>query len=211
MLINKIGYSHLQDMKNCQDYGFEYENIKCVVDGCSEGLHSEVGAKLFCHIYQNSKENINRTIKIFNKLTSIFCSVEDIKNYLLFTNLFVYERNSHFMTSTCGDGIIIKQKYDDTFEYEIIEQNGKPKYFAYNYVPKEYLKDYFEEISFICNFYYKTDYKAIGVATDGLQYILDSPFKKEFEKYLKLRKRNRINLLINREHKFFKDDITLVI
>ena len=47
MLVNKIGYDHLSIGMNCQDYGFELPDykVKVVADGCSEGLHSEVGAK----------------------------------------------------------------------------------------------------------------------------------------------------------------------
>ena len=45
MFVNKMGAQHLDYGKNCQDYGLEKDCLKVVCDGCSEGAHSEVGAK----------------------------------------------------------------------------------------------------------------------------------------------------------------------
>jgi hypothetical protein len=211
MFINKIGYQHLELGLNNHDYGFEQDNIKCVVDGCSEGLHSEVGAKLFCHFYKNSNDNNDRILKIFQQLTSIFSLVEDIKNHLLFTILLLYENDNIFHVQICGDGIIIKQKHDDTLEYEIKDYSGSPPYFSYNFIDEKYLTKYKDGVLIGVSNYWKTDYKAIGIASDGLQYILDSPFKEEFENLLIKRKEFAIKRLINREHKLFKDDITIAI
>lgn len=211
MFINKIGYQHLEMGMNNHDFGFEQNNTKCVVDGCSEGLHSEVGAKLFCHLYKNNDKNINRTLDIFYQLISMFKSVEDIKNYLLFTILLLHERQDIFQVQICGDGIIIKQKHDDTLEYEIKDFGGSPPYFSYNFIDPKYLTKYNTGVMFEVLSYWKTDYKAIGIASDGLQYILDSPFKNEFEDLFIKRKEFSIKRLINREHKLFKDDITIVI
>ena len=209
MFINKIGYSHLVEMKNCQDFGFEKENIKCVVDGCSEGLHSEVGVKLFCYLHKDNLLIESTFNKIFNIIN--INSIDDIKNYLLFTILLLKEDEKRFLIYGCGDGVIIKQKYDDTFEYENIEQNNIPKYYAYNYVPIEFLNHYKNGVNIDVYKYNKDEYKSIGIATDGLNYILNSEFKEEFEKYLLNRKDFAIKRLINREHKYFKDDITIVI
>ena len=53
MVINKIGQQHIDYGTNCQDYGIEFDGMKVVCDGCSEGKHSEVGAKAFCHLLKN--------------------------------------------------------------------------------------------------------------------------------------------------------------
>ena len=212
MFINKIGYSHLEKGLNNQDYGFIHNNIKCVVDGCSEGLHSEVGVKLFCHMYENLGCPIISTKDFFNVIFNsniINNKPNSIKDFLLFTILFVEELEEHFVVYSCGDGIIIKQKHDDILEYEIIEQNNKPKYYAYNYISEEYLSDYKNGVNFDLRYYKKDKYKSIGIASDGLQYILNSDFKEEFEKSLIKRKEFAIKRLINREHKLFKDDITI--
>lgn len=47
MVINKIGQQHIDYGTNCQDYGIEFDGMKVVCDGCSEGKYSEVGAKDF--------------------------------------------------------------------------------------------------------------------------------------------------------------------
>ena len=84
MFINKIGTQHLEIGKNCQDYGLEKGRFKLVCDGCSEGEHSEIGAKSYCHL-ANLGFGINQ---IFKKLIEIFGqSTSSIKNFLCFTIL----------------------------------------------------------------------------------------------------------------------------
>ena len=58
MVINKIGQQHIDYGTNCQDYGIEFDGMKVVCDGCSEGKHSEVGAKAFCHLLKNDSRII---------------------------------------------------------------------------------------------------------------------------------------------------------
>lgn len=196
MLINKIGYEHLTSYKNCQDYGFDNGRIKCVVDGCSEGKHTDVGVKLFCYLFSK-----NNSIKeTFEQLTSIFTTIEDIKNYLLFTVLLVEEAEDEFIVSYCGDGYIIKQNNEDVFEYEKIDYNNTPPYYAYNYIPKENLSLYQDGVEFIQIRYSKKDYKRIGVATDGIEYILKSNLKEQFEKCLLYNKEAGLKRLINQTH-----------
>ncbi len=179
------------------------------MDGCSEGLHSEVGAKLFAHLFSNSKTK--SVFECFNKLTEIFCSYEDVKNHLLFTILCLYEDNENYSVDVCGDGYIIMQSHDDSLDYKKLGEGDTPEYYAYNFVNPEYLSKYKGGVSFNRHILSKRDYKAIGLASDGLEYILNSPFKEEFEKYFLLRKEFPIRRLINREHTYFKDDITIVI
>lgn len=57
MVINKIGQQHIDYGTNCQDYGIEFDGMKVVCDGCSEGKHSEVGAKAFCHLLKNDSRS----------------------------------------------------------------------------------------------------------------------------------------------------------
>lgn len=208
MIINKIGYEHIESGLNCQDFGIEYDNKKLVMDGCSGSIHSEVGAKLFAHLMKKNKMSPQTT---FSTLTKIFTEDNEINDHLLFTILSLVELEDSFSVDICGDGYIIKQRYDDTLEYEKIGEGNMPPYYAYNFINKDKLSKYKEGTFFETRTYSKEDYKAIGIATDGLQYILDSYYKDEFEQYLILRKLNRIKLLINREHRHFKDDITIAI
>lgn len=197
LFINKIGLEHALAWRNCQDYGFIQPHMKCVVDGCSEGDHSDIGATLFCQLFQKN-ESIDET---FAKLTELFSDFDAIKHHLLFTILYVTEDDAFFTVHTAGDGVIIKQQWDDTLEYEVIDQDNRPSYYAYNYVPKDYLKKYQTGVAFETRCYSKTDYKNIGVATDGLMYLLGTPFQAEFERYLLCGKENRIKLLLNKLHR----------
>ena len=58
MVVNKIGAQHLDYGRNCQDCGLENETIKLVCDGCSEGEHSEVGAKAYCHLANKGLDTV---------------------------------------------------------------------------------------------------------------------------------------------------------
>ncbi len=206
MLINKPGHEHKEYGINCQDYGFIHNNIKCVVDGCSEGLHSEVGAKLFCQLFKH-EQDVNKTFqKIFLTLEK---SAEHIKNYMCFTILYIIENEDNFIVNYCGDGYIIKHKHDGKIKFEKIDDGEYPKYYAYNYLDKKHLSHYQEGVSFKQVIHSKKEYKNIGVATDGLRYIFDKEFEQEFINLLALNKEMAIKRLINREHKHFKDDITI--
>ena len=207
MFINKIGYLHLEKGLNCQDFGFESDKHKCIMDGCSEGKHSEVGAKLFAHLFSKGLD----PIECFEKLSEIFPNYEDIRNHMLFTVLLVSQNDDDYMVDICGDGYIIKQKYDDSIEYEKLGEGNTPEYYAYNFVSSDRLNKYKDGVEFKHHLLPKSEYKAVGVASDGLEYILNSPFKEEFERLLLGRKEFAIRRLINREHKYFKDDISIVI
>jgi hypothetical protein len=239
MLINKQGFSHMEVGMNNQDFGFEtYANmininpsnpiLKGVVDGCSQCKHAEVGAKLYTYYKVHLAELDDYSLFQLLVKNFPFASGEAVVDYLLFTILYTYEREDNFIVKTCGDGYIIKQRHDDTLEYEVIEQGEYPKYFGYNFLPAERFNKLFKEpIKFNAHIYSKDEYKAIGVATDGLKYILESPFKDEFETKLIGRKKAAIERMITREHNKhflfsnghqildpigkFNDDVTFVI
>lgn len=213
MLINKTGADHFDFGINNQDFGIENNIVKCVVDGCSEGKNSEVGAKLFCHLL-NHQEVINTdTIDmIFEKMLNIIgMDARDIRDYLCFTILYVIETENEFIVYTCGDGYIVKHTKEDVIEYEKIDNGKYPIYYVYNFVPKEYLSMYKEGVTFEEHRFSKEEYSAIGVASDGLRYIFGTTIEKEFTDLLLKRKINFIKRLINKENRKFKDDITLVI
>jgi hypothetical protein len=207
LFINKIGYEHHQEWKNCQDFGFINERIKCVVDGCSEGKNSEVGAKLFCHLFECSGD-IQQT---FDTLLSLYPTFEDIRDHLLFTILYVTEDEENFYVHAAGDGYILKQDHENNLSYERLDFDNSPPYYSYNYVPSNYLKKYQDGVTFDVKTYSKKEYMHIGVATDGLEYILRSEHKKAFEKHLLDRKEFAIKRLMNRFHSVCKDDVTIAL
>jgi hypothetical protein len=206
MFINKTGSEHKDYGINNQDYGFILNNLKCVVDGCSEGLHSEVGAKLFCELFQQGYGIDIIFIKILSLLGN---SAESIKNYLCFTILYIIENDDYYIVNYCGDGYIIKQKHDNTVEFEKIDDGEYPKYYVYNYSNKKNLNHYSDGVQFNQLYISKKEYKDIGVASDGLRFIFGKEYESEFINYLVLSKESAIKRLINRESKHFKDDITI--
>lgn len=205
LFINKTGFEHLFYNTNCHDYGFENKDIKCVVDGCSEGLHSEVGAKLFCNLFKKGLS----VDDIFKKMFSIF-DESDIIDYLLFTILYITEDNENFIVHACGDGYIIKEGIDDSISFEKIDNGKYPMYYAYNYVPKEKLSLYKDGVNFTEMTFKKDQFKSIGIATDGLRFIFSNSLEDTFKKYLSGRKLGALKRTINVNHKIFKDDITII-
>lgn len=209
MFINKIGMEHLESGMNCQDYGKEGDGWAVVCDGCSEGKHSEVGAKLYCHLIDNWKfpfENIKKMIELLGEKPQI------LKNYLSFTILELSQSGDEFVVRYCGDGYIILQDHDGNITFEELSDGEYPKYYIYNYIDKEYLKHYKDGVSFSQKTYLKEEYAKVGIASDGLRYILqaDEKLKREFIDCLKSGKELKTKLFINRNHGIFKDDVTIV-
>lgn len=79
MNVLKMGFSHKEGSINCQDAtGIYGDNFKVVCDGCSEGKHSEIGAKLFCKLlvnrYANFVEKGKKYIDV-PALMTIICTI----------------------------------------------------------------------------------------------------------------------------------------
>lgn len=210
MFINKIGMEHLESGMNCQDYGFIGEHSSYVCDGCSEGKHSEVGAKLFCHLKQNSILSID---EIFIRIRELIGSEpKTLRDFMSFTILRLAETPGDFIVNYCGDGYIILQDHEGNITFEELSDGEYPKYYIYNYIPTEYLKHYKDGVSFSQKIFPKEQYAKVGIASDGLRYIVntDEELRKEFIDCLKSGKELKTKLFINRNHGIFKDDVTIV-
>lgn len=223
MVINKIGKWHTELGLNCQDATFEDGDLKIVCDGCSEGLHSEVGAKLFTKMFKNNLErfnvgysdthiyfNIDRTISQI--INTIGYSANDIKNYSCFTILIAYKNlyNNNFCTYSCGDGYVICEDVDGNISFKKIDNGDYPQYYSYNFLDDKYLKHYKDGVSPVLT-EYSSNIVKIGVASDGIRFIADlendDPLKKEFINILKSNKELKMKLFINRHQDIFKDDV----
>lgn len=209
MFINKIGYEHMESGRNCQDFGVVGEYSSYVCDGCSEGEHSEVGAKLFCYLIQKYHDVSGAFIGL---VKMFFEEPKALKNYLCFTILRLSETASSFHVSHCGDGFVILQDHDGNITFEELSDGEYPKYYVYNYISEEHLKHYKDGVDFSYKEYSKDDYAKAGIASDGLRFILqaDDDLKQEFIECLKSGKELKTKLFINRNHKIFKDDITII-
>lgn len=210
MFVNKIGAQHLAFGMNCQDYGLEKDTIKLVCDGCSEGRHSEVGVKMYCHLSALGYS----TKQIFKRLVSIFGqSAASVRDYLCFTILKVVEGEAFFRVSYCGDGYIILEDLEGNLSFEELGGGEYPKYFAYNYCDTDMLTHYKDGVEFVEKDFSKKEYQNVGVASDGLRFIIKSEndaLKEEFAALLKARRTVAVKRFINRNQKLFRDDITIV-
>jgi hypothetical protein len=231
MLIMKTGYDHKMHDVNCQDYGSKIGSLKIVTDGCSACPHSEVGVKLFHFAMADierqmpgllEKKPQEVTEDIFESfLKNTFDTVHSMSDYCLFTILFAREDENEFIVDSCGDGVIILRTKDDELEYKVINNGSYPPYFAYNYM-KGHLytptegPDYNNGVKFQTASFSKEQYKNVGIASDGILYILKSVYKDQFEKYFLDGREGQIKRMINEantrlpERDRFKDDITIV-
>lgn len=214
MLINKIGALHLEYGANCQDAGRDLPGLKIVCDGCSEGLHSEVGAKLFAlkfPYYLKYWISTNAVDHTFMELISFFHNdPDDKKHYLSFTTLIANEFATGFLVSYCGDGYVIAQRVDGEIEFIRLDCGEYPKYYIYNFIPKNRLSKYREGVEVDTRWFYKSEYQRVGVASDGLRYALeDDEIRPLLIQYLKEDKPVKIKRLINKYQHIFKDDITI--
>lgn len=208
MHIVKMGKEHIDMGINCQDFAIEQIKFKMIVDGCSACTNSEIGAKVFCHLFPKMGYNVRRT---FNMLRAIYDTDRELKDNLLFTILMVKEMEDFYEVAVCGDGYIIKQRWDDTIEYEEFDFDSAPPYYAYNLLyDKTCLTKYVDGVTFENYIFPKSEYKNIGVASDGLRYILKGFKLDEFERILKNGKEVPMKLFINRNIQEFKDDISIV-
>lgn len=214
MFINKIGTEHLESGMNCQDYGFEGERESVICDGCSEGKHSEVGAKLYSLLRSQDETAPPTTTAIFDKIVHNLLGDDPkiLKNYMCFTILNLLYNAEDWIVNYCGDGYIILQDYDGNITFEELSDGEYPKYYIYNYIEKKYLKHYKDGVSFSQKTYPHEEYMKVGIASDGLRYILraDEKLKREFINCLKSGRELKTKLFINRNRKIFKDDITIV-
>lgn len=212
MLINKIGADHLESGMNCQDFGREVtDNFAVICDGCSEGKHSEVGAKLFCQLSEADMNLMDDTP--MEKIVALLGnSSETVRDFMCFTVLYRLIFEDSFNVLNCGDGFIILEDNDGNITFEELTDGEYPKYLAYNYIDRTKLRQYQDGVEFECRTYDKAKYKNVGIASDGLRYILsaDESLKEEFISCLKSHKSIKTKLFINRNKEIFRDDITII-
>lgn len=212
MFINKIGADHVEAGLNCQDYGRVVSpNLSVICDGCSEGKHSEVGAKLYCHLLTEEADLINNTpmdaiVKMLGN------SSETVRDFMCFTVLYRLEEQDRFSVLNCGDGFVILEDHNGHITLEELTDGEYPKYLAYNYLDRSKLRQYQDGVEFDIRVYDKKKYKKVGIASDGLRFILSASdeLKTEFINCLKSGKEVKTKLFINRNKALFKDDITII-
>lgn len=229
MKVVKIGSHHIKNNTNCQDAAGSVGNrFKIVCDGCSEGLHSEVGAKLFCKMvcqrygYFISKGKTNIDVKgimysVMDELVRMIGdNPQDLKDYLSFTIIATekFKDTNDYILYHCGDGYVVYfwEEYQSV-NYRKIDCGEYPKYLVYNYVSGEYMKHYSDGVRI--ETVEIEDAPTVGVASDGIRFVADlpddDPIKKEFNKIIFTQKDLRMRLFVNRHPEIFKDDFSIVL
>lgn len=158
-------------------------------------------------------------------------TLEVLVNNFLFTILCVLETDEEFIAITCGDGFIITQDKLDKIGFINLESNNEfekeaPKYYMYNYIDSEYLELYKQGVEFEITMFPKSKYKNIGIASDGLRFLLEQDYDilERFKILLVKSKSGAINRMIIgmnegftkikeksfiRTSRVLKDDITI--
>lgn len=226
MNVLKMGFSHKEGGINCQDAtGMYGSQFKVVCDGCSEGKHSEIGAKLFCKMITDRYANFVSKGKKYIDVPALMLSVidelvqligdnpEDIKDYLSFTTLVVEKdmESNNAWVHFCGDGYIIIDK-DESITFRKIDCGKYPKYLAYNYVDGSNMAEYQDGVDITTIEY--TGIGNVGVASDGIRFVADLDdsdlLKQEFKNILLSGKDMKMRLFFNRNEKLFQDDFSIV-
>lgn len=226
MNVLKTGYSHKEGSINCQDATGEYGGIfKVVCDGCSEGKHTEIGAKLFCKLIVDKYKNFTEKGKKYIDIPSLMMTVmdelvrlvgdnpEDIRDYLSFTALVIEKDldSGSAWVNYCGDGYIIIKK-DNEISFRKLDCGKYPKYLSYNYVDGSRMAEYKDGVSIETIQFNGID--EIGVASDGIRFIADledgNELKEEFKNILLSGKDMKMKLFFNRNEKIFQDDFSIV-
>jgi hypothetical protein len=141
-----------------------------------------------------------------------------MKDYMCFTILFLQELDDRWELFSCGDGFLVLEHHDGKIEFSSLEVSKNPVYLAYSYIDNKYLdlEGMPANLGFTRQSFSKDYYKSVGIATDGMRYIIGSIYESDFKDLLRERKEWKLKRMINKlnnlnETGFFKDDITIAI
>lgn len=225
-----MGSYHIERGINNQDYGCEIKNVICICDGCSEGLHSEVGAKLFIKKFRSFITNNETETHLINEMDihMVFDDVfrilvekntcaNDIRNYMCFTIMLCQKIDHVWHISVYGDGFILIQTHENDLQFININHSPTPHYYIYTYLKiVESIKEISHVPSVVKRRFHEKNVHNVFIASDGVSYIIDSPYEDEFQRLLMALKPghlkrfiNKLNLKYHSQNGFFKDDITI--
>lgn len=248
MEFTKTGSYHVSNGINNQDAILHQGKLKAIFDGCSGGKNSEVGAKLFAQLFamqegfdnvSKFEENCENTFKAMLQMCGYTIKEEvtdKIAKFMFdnycFTMFFCFEEDEGFVVKYIGDGTIITLNNEDQISYITLRYGAAPPYFVYNYMPDKYKGGFFDTLGFKTFRFSKSEFKNIGVASDGIFPIvrgseeIDKKTKTQFEtnnfSFDEMNKFDScilqklpINVLgrfiaVNAKTGIFSDDITIV-
>ncbi|MDO4282553.1 MAG: protein phosphatase 2C domain-containing protein [Clostridia bacterium] len=226
MKITRQGCAHYTNGMNNQDFCYLDQNLKMVLDGCSEAQYSEVGTRLFIQVFstlpdrakvecfeENVKKTFDELLEMFKKWFTTKEAVEEfIMDNLLFTIVACFEMEDSFIVKMFGDGYIVTVNKNDKVSYLKFFYGKRPPYFAYKYC--ELLEDnIFKDYHFKTFTFSKKEFQKVGVASDGIQPIAKGDIKTDFDTLIvsKVESEYGAEGIILANNHLFKDDITILI
>lgn len=218
--ICRQGNGHYLDGLNNQDFCYMEKNLKLLTDGCSSGMFSEVGTRLFVQQFAQLdsrfdvtkfETNVEKTFFKICSLSSTFSKTkpEFIMNNMLFTILACFELEDKWIVKFIGDGYLITVNKNDMISYTRLFYGKKPPYYAYNKLDTE---TYSEKLKFKTFVFPKKDFKIVGIASDGFAPIANNEINEDFTPFI-LNKESKYTpegIIRSHQNSFF-DDVTILV
>lgn len=220
MKICRQGNGHYLSGLNNQDFCYMENNLKLITDGCSSGLFSEVGTRLFIQrfLHLNTRFDVDmfehNVEQTFSSIcTSITNSKEErdefITNNMLFTIIACFELEDKFVVKFIGDGYIITVNNNDMVSYIRLFYGKTPPYYAYTKIPTQ---SYSQELKFKTFEFPKSVFKNIGIASDGFSPIAENKIGEDFTPFiLGTSSKYTPEGIIRSYQSSFYDDVTILI
>jgi len=208
--------------------------MKLVMDGCGSTPYPDSGVRLFAYMlsqkliarsdwvltkgepHANLKAVIATVFEKILQLQSTKNADQFIFDFMLFTILIVVELQDSWMVLASGDGYIISHAHcEDRIAFEPLDCGEFPAYQGYNYIiDKNKLLSYKDGVGWHLDYYPKTIFKNVGVASDGIRFLVNLPEhnieRQRFVEFLKEDKCGKIKMLINRNQSLLTDDVSIV-
>lgn len=240
MVISKQGkITKLYD-ENSKTYGIESKHLKIVCEGSPDSLHADMGIQLYLLFMKESVEKMLsdalahqpkhdsvyvqmdmilagefRVVieNVFNNTCLLELNSKQLKDYFSFDIIGVFHEQDVYNVALCGDGYIIKESTDGNIEFVRVSTTDSMPY-IYNYL-EEYNKNPQNEVVYEFNTrnFYSRDVNMIGVATRGVQPIVDSSdedLKEKFYSLISRRDEHGLRMLFDDLSDELINDFTIV-
>lgn len=220
MQICRQGNGHYLDGLNNQDFFFEEGNLKMITDGCSDGLFSEVGTRLFAQAFSqlDTRLDLKHFEQNVEKAFMRVCSIAGTKsgkdfdsfivNNMLFTIIACFDLEDKFVVKFIGDGYIITVNKHNLLSYIRLFYGKAPPYYSYNKLRTD---TYPKPLKFKTFEFSKQDFKKVGIASDGLAPIVDKQLDQSFDIFFLGTKTDyKPEGVINSNRTLFHDDVTIL-
>lgn len=220
MQICRQGNGHYLSGINNQDFFFAEKSVKLITDGCSSGSFSEVGTRLFCQLFSTleTRFEVDKFEENVKEVFARICALtgedsgEAFSNFIidnmLFTIIACFELEDRFIVKFIGDGYIITVNAENLVSFIRLNYGKAPPYYSYNMIQTN---TYPSELGFKTFEFSKSDFKKVGIASDGVAPIAEKRISESFDDFF-LGKKSIYTPegIIKANHSSFYDDVTIL-